>query len=248
MTLFTDIGVLINAFFMGNTGKSKLFLNWSSGKDSALALYELLKHPDFRVEYLLSSLNECAGEVITHGVSADMLYSQFDAIGIPCGTVNLPENVSNEEYEQRMKTKVCELKDNGFDYTGFGDILQEDIRAFRKKQYANCGVECVFPLWKKDTTSLVRQYLDLDFRAIVVCVDASLLDKSFAGRILDQHFLDDLPAGVDPCGENGEFHTFCYQAPYFRKPIKIVPGDFTYREYTYENKAAAFWHCGLLPG
>lgn len=227
---------------------SKLFLNWSSGKDSAMALYELLKHPVYRVEYLLSTINDQTDRVSMHGVSVEMLYRQFDAIGIPCGTVKLPEKVTNEEYEKRMKIKACELKDNGFRFTAFGDILLEDLRRYREAQYARCGIECVFPLWKKNTATIIQDFFGKGFKAIVVCVDASVLDKSFAGRILDQSFIDDLPAGVDPCGENGEFHTFCYEAPYFCKSISVVPGDCVYREYTHEDKTSGFWYQDLLPG
>lgn len=227
--------------------KLKTYFNWSTGKDSALALYYLMQDENYSVDYLLTSVNAHYQRVTMHGVSMDLLQQQFDAIGIPNGIIQLPEQPSNEEYEKLLGQKVAELKEQGFGYSAFGDILLEDLKKYREQQLEPFGIKTVFPLWKKNTTELMEEFIALGFKTIVVCVNADLLDVSFAGRIIDQQFLDDLPKGVDPCGENGEFHTFCFDAPYFKNPIDFEIGEKVYREYTYGELKSRFWFCDLLP-
>ena len=153
-----------------------------------------------------------------------------------------------EEYEALMTKSVLHLKQQGFGCAAFGDIFLEDLKLYREKQLAALGIQPVFPLWKKDTTALLHEFLSLGFKAIIVCVNADKLDKSFAGRIIDKSFINDLPQGVDPCGENGEFHSFCFDGPIFKNPIPFTVGATIYREYESPNKEGktGFWFCDLL--
>lgn len=227
--------------------KQKTYFNWSTGKDSALALHYLLQDENYTVDYLLTSVNAHYQRVSMHGLSVELLQQQFDAIGIPNGTIQLPEQPTNVEYEKLMGEKVKQLKTEGFQYSAFGDILLEDLKKYREQQLNPFGIKTVFPLWKRNTTELIEKFIALGFKTIVVCVNAALLDASFAGRIIDKEFLDDLPEGVDPCGENGEFHTFCYDAPYFKNPINFEIGETVYREYNHGESKNGFWFCDLLP-
>ncbi|MGO3182664.1 MAG: diphthine--ammonia ligase [Aequorivita sp.] len=227
--------------------KQKTYFNWSTGKDSALALHYLLQDEKYAVDYLLTSVNAHYQRVSMHGLPVELLQQQFDAIGIPNGTIQLPEQPTNVEYETLMGEKVQQLKADGFGYSAFGDILLEDLKKYREQQLEPLGIKTVFPLWQRNTAALMEEFIGLGFKTIVVCVNASLLDSSFAGRIIDKEFLKDLPAGVDPCGENGEFHTFCFDAPYFKNPIDFKIGETVYREYTHGESKNGFWFCDLLP-
>lgn len=225
----------------------KTYLNWSSGKDSALALYYLLQDNMYRVEYLLTSINSHYQRVTMHGLREELLNQQMKMIGIPYGKVELPENPSNEEYEKRMGEKVRQLQSEGFECSAFGDIFLEDLKRYREQQLTPLGFELLFPIWKKNTHDLMLEFINLGFRAIVVAINAELLDKSFVGRELDRDFLNDLPEGVDPCGENGEFHTFCYDAPYFKNSVPFTIGEKVLKEYTHGKIKTGFWFCDLLP-
>jgi len=226
--------------------KQKTYFNWSTGKDSALALHYLLQDENYAVDYLLTTVNAHYQRVSMHGLSVELLQQQFDVIDIPNGTIQLPEQPTNSEYENLMAEKVKQLKLEGFEYSAFGDILLEDLKKYREQQLEPFGIKTVFPLWQKDTAQLMEEFLALGFKTIVVCVNADLLHKSFAGRIIDKQFLDDLPKGVDPCGENGEFHTFCFDAPYFKNPIDFEIGETVYKEYTHGQLKSGFWFCELL--
>lgn len=226
--------------------KQKTYFNWSTGKDSALALHYLLQDENYTVDYLLTSVNAHYQRVTMHGLSVELLQQQFDAIGIPNGIIQLPDQPSNDEYERLMDEKVKQLKAEGFEYSAFGDILLEDLKKYRQQQLEPFGIKTVFPLWQKDTHQLMEEFIALGFKTIVVCVNSDLLDSSFTGRIIDKQFLDDLPKEVDPCGENGEFHTFCFDAPYFNNPIEFEIGETVYREYTHGESKSRFWFCDLL--
>jgi uncharacterized protein (TIGR00290 family) len=226
--------------------KHKTFFNWSSGKDSALALHYLLQDKDYSVDYLLTSVNANHNRVSMHGLRMELLQQQVNAIGIPNVTVELPEQPTNVEYEKRMSEKVKQLKADGFEYAAFGDIFLEDLRKYREQQLEKLNIKTVFPLWKKDTKCLINEFIDLGFKAIVVCVNANFLDKSFAGRIIDKDFIKDLPKGIDPCGENGEFHTFCFDGSVFKHPIKFSIGEIVYKEYNSDGMKSGFWFCDLL--
>lgn len=225
----------------------KTYFNWSSGKDSAMALNAVLKDPNYCIEYLLTSVNAHHDRVSMHGVRSVLLQQQLDAIGIPAGRIELPERPTNVEYERLAGGKVVQLKTEGFEVAAFGDIFLEDLRKYREEQLAPVGIRTIFPLWKRDTRKLMEEFIASGFRAVTVCVNASLLDRSFVGRELDETFLRDLPANVDPCGENGEFHTFCYDAPFFKHPVNYAIGETVYREYDNAGTKHGFWFCDLLP-
>jgi len=211
----------------------KTYFNWSTGKDSALALHYLKENSSLKVDRLLTTVNDHHDRVTMHGLRRDLLLRQVDALRLPLSTVELPEQPSMEEYDTLMTATVNELKENGYTDCGFGDIFLEDLRAYREEQLE--GIRCHFPLWKKDTTALLKAFIDLGFKAVVICLNGELLDASFVGRPLDRSFLNDLPDHVDPCGENGEFHTFCYDGPIFSKPVPFEFGEKILRKYKTPN-------------
>lgn len=225
----------------------KTYFNWSSGKDTALALYYLLQDKNYNIGCLLTSVSSDYNRVSMHGLRKELLLQQIDAIGIPGKTIELPTHPTNLEYAALMKTTVESLLSEGYNCTAFGDIFLEDLRAYREKQLEPYAIKTVFPLWKKDTKALLMQFIDLGFKAITVCVDGSKLDKSFAGRIIDHNFIADLPDDVDICGENGEFHTFCFDGPYFKNPVSFAMGEIIMREYDVNGFKSQFWFCDLLP-
>jgi uncharacterized protein (TIGR00290 family) len=237
----------------------KTYFNWSTGKDSALALHYLLQDKNYSIEHLLTSVNAHHDRVSMHGLRRELLQQQINALGITNSTIELPEQPNMAEYETVMKETVAGLRQQGFNYAAFGDIFLEDLKIYREKQLSAFNIRAVFPLWKKDTKQLLNEFIELGFKAILVCTNAALLDESFAGRIIDKDFIKDLPANVDACGENGEFHTFCFDGPIFKNPIRFAIGEKIYREYkTPENKEdncftptqktnMGFWFCDLLP-
>ena len=235
----------------------KTFLNWSSGKDASLSLHLLNQSEQFSVEALLCTVNKDLQRVSMHGLRESLLDKQAEAIGLPLRKVYLSQYISMEQYNKEMTIAVNKLKDDGYTHSAFGDIFLEDLRDYRVEQLQKVGLNDVFPLWKKDTTKLIRKFLNLGFKAIVVCVNAKLLDKSFAGRILDEDFLKDLPQNVDPCGENGEFHTFVFDGPIFKYPIAFERGPVVSRSYKPTQNSddcfsddtkwdTEFWFCDLL--
>lgn len=225
----------------------KTYFNWSSGKDSALALYYLLQDKNYNIDCLLTSVSAEYDCVSMHGLRRELLQQQIDAIGISGKTIELPVHPTNVEYESLMKKTVEELLAEGYECTAFGDIFLEDLKAYREKQLEPYSIQTVFPLWKKDTKQLLTEFIDLGFKAITVCVDGSKLDKSFAGRIIDHDFIASLPEGVDICGENGEFHTFCFDGPYFKQPVNFTKGETILKEYNTNGVISQFWFCDLLP-
>jgi uncharacterized protein (TIGR00290 family) len=228
---------------------SKTYFNWSTGKDSALALYYLNKNNSLHVDHLVTTVNAHYNRVSMHGLRKALLLDQVKALGLSLDVVELPEQPTMEEYNSIMAKTVKRLKQEGYTDCGFGDIFLEDLRAYREKQLV--GINCHFPLWKKDTTALLNAFIDLGFKAIVNCINGSLLDDSFVGRTLDASFLRDLPKGVDPCGENGEFHTFCYDGPIFSAPVSFEIGEKIVRHYNKPNgeidEKTAYWFMDLKP-
>ncbi len=212
-----------------------------------MALHALLQHSNYNVQQLLTTVNAHHDRVSMHGVRRALLHAQCNAIGLPWRTVELPQQPENNDYEHAMALAVNELKASGYTHSGFGDIFLEDLRAYREAQLSKVGVTGVFPLWKKDTGELARHFTDGGYKAVVVCVDGSKLPESFAGREYDAAFLADLPDGVDPCGEHGEFHTFCYDAPFYREPVSFSKGDVVCRTYHTADAEHKFWFCDLLP-
>lgn len=236
--------------------KGRAYFNWSSGKDAALALYKILQQGHYEIHCLLTSVNAVHNRISMHGVRRELLLAQASSIGIPLTTIELPEQPGMSDYENAMMQKVIELKDAGCDHAIFGDIFLEDLKIYREQKLATAGISCVFPLWKLDTTNLVHELIDLGFRAIIVCVNEQYLDKSFCGRIIDKDFLNDLPSNVDPCGENGEFHSFVFDGPIFKTPIDFKKGEIVRRSYAAPKNAEdsstvavdyGFYFCDLIP-
>ncbi len=205
-------------------------LAWSSGKDSAWSLYELRQDPAIQVVGLLTTLNEQFDRVAMHAVRHELLKRQAEAAGLPLMTVGLPWPCSNEEYERRMAQACERMKAEGVEAIAFGDLYLEDVRAYREKQLAGTGLSPLFPLWKQPTDELARAMIAGGQRARLTSVDPKQLPREFAGREFDLALLADLPAGVDPCGENGEFHSFVYESPAFSAPIAVRSGEVVERD------------------
>jgi uncharacterized protein (TIGR00290 family) len=212
---------------------------WSGGKDSAMALHALLQQPRFKVASLLTTVTEGYDRISMHGVRRELLLRQAESIGLPLHEVRIPPQCVNPIYEARMEEALRFHYDRGVRTVAFGDIFLEDLRAYREKNLARIGMTALFPIWKRDTRELARLFLENHFRAIAVCIDPRILDPSFAGRELDASFFRDLPPAADPCGENGEFHTFVFDGPIFRTPISVKTGEVVTRD--------SFVFCDLLP-
>ncbi len=210
--------------------KPKLLLSWSSGKDSAWSMHILRQQNQYGIAGLVTTVNESFGRVAMHGVREELLGQQADAAGLPLWRVPLPHPCPNREYESRMRALIERAVAAGVTHMGFGDLFLEDIRAYRERQLAGSGIAPVFPLWELNTTQLARDMHSAGLRATLSCVDPQRLPSAFAGREFDSAFLDELPPGVDPCGENGEFHTFCHAGPMFARPIAIRTGDIVERD------------------
>jgi len=237
----------------------KSFFNWSGGKDSTLALYHILNNKDYSVVKLLTNMNNQHRRISMHGVREELLQQQAAAIGIPLQIVALPDQPSMALYEEQMMQTMNQLQQERFTHSVFGDIFLEDLKAYREKQLAKVGITAVFPLWKRDTTALIREFIELGFKTIVVCVNEKYLDKSFCGRVIDESFLADLPENVDVCGENGEFHTYVFDGPLFKAPVAFTKGEMVYRKYAAPGdqndncfqpatvEDYGFYFCDLLP-
>jgi uncharacterized protein (TIGR00290 family) len=205
-------------------------MSWSTGKDSAWALYALLSDPEIEVAGLITTFNAAADRVAMHAVRRSLAEAQAARVGLPLWPVELPWPCSNAEYERRMGALIERAVAAGVQAIAFGDLFLEDIRRYREQQLAPTGVEPLFPLWNRSTQELAREMIAAGLAAKVTCVDPSKLNRSFAGRDFDLEFLDALPAHVDPCGENGEFHTFVFDAPFFCNRIRVEPGEIVERE------------------
>ena len=213
---------------------------WSGGKDSAMALHALGAEKSVRITGLLTTVTEEYDRISMHGVRRALLERQAESLGLPLHVVLIPPQCVNATYETRMKDALEQHLARGVRRVAFGDIFLEDLRVYREQNLAKVGMEAVFPIWKRDTRELASELIRLGFRAIAVCIDPRVLDPSFAGRELDESFFSDLPPGVDPCGENGEFHTFVFDGPIFRTPVHFRVGETVHRD--------GFYFCDLLPG
>jgi uncharacterized protein (TIGR00290 family) len=238
--------------------------NWSGGKDSALALQQVLKDQTFSVKWLLTSVNKQYQRVSMHGVRVALLKSQAQSLNLPLHILEVPEMPTMEAYNKAMKEALLGFKKENIHHSIFGDIFLEDLKVYREQQLAKVQMSGVFPIWKRPTRDLVQEFIDQGFKAVTVCVSEKHLGQSFAGREIDARFVNDLPDGVDPCGENGEYHSFVYDGPIFRKPVQFKKGELVHKKYErpaqtvkkddfYANHDhgvydAGFWYCDLLPG
>lgn len=234
--------------------KLKTYFNWSSGKDAALAYYHLKNNNRYQIDRLLTTINGYHNRVSMHGLRRKLLEKQAQELELPLHTIELPEEPSMDVYNQIMEQSVGLIKAEGYSHAAFGDIFLEDLRSYRERQLKKFDICCCFPLWKRNTKELIEEFLSLGFKAIVICVKGELLDASFVGRELDADFVKDLPANVDPCGENGEFHTFCYDGPIFKKPVDFSVGEKIFRSYKNPDGESddvpadmGFWFCDLIP-
>ena len=212
------------------SGRPKALLSWSSGKDSAWALHILRTEGTIDVVGLLTTINQEVGRVAMHAVPERLVELQASTLGIPLRKVFIPNPCSNEQYEAAMTEALERARADGITAIAFGDLFLADIRRYREDKLAGTGIAPLFPLWGKDTAALARQMVEAGVRAQITCVDPRQLDRAFAGRTFDEQFLDDLPAGVDPCGERGEFHTFAHHGPMFGAGIPVVKGVVVDRE------------------
>ncbi len=210
--------------------RPRALVAWSSGKDCAWALHALRRTGEIEVAGLLTTVTEAFGRVSMHATREELLDRQAAALGLPCRKIRIPFPCPNERYEQEMAAALATARAEGVTHVAFGDLFLEDVRAYREAKLAGTGVAPLFPLWGRPTGALVREMLDGGLRAVLTCVDPGRLDRTFAGRTLDAALLADLPPGVDPCGENGEFHTFAFAGPMFSAPIPIATGGVVERE------------------
>ena len=238
------------------TMPKKYFLSWSGGKDCCLSLYKAAQL-DLPVRLLLTSVNKVHQRISMHGVRVSLLEQQAALLQLSLHKVALPETPGMAEYENAMNEAFQQLKASGFTGAVFGDIFLDDLKQYRELQLAKQELSCFFPLWKRDSKELMTEFLSLGFKAIVVCINNQFLDRSFCGRLIDESFVNDLPAGVDVCGENGEYHSFVFDGPLFSKPVSFQKGQVVYREYaapqnekkdsfTTPGPPAGFYFCDLL--
>ncbi len=232
----------------------KAIFCWSGGKDSAYALHKVLNEKQFQVAYLLTTVNAKFNRISMHGVREALLHLQATSLGIPLLEVVVSEG-TNAEYEQQMERTLREVKSEGIVHVIFGDIFLEDLRTYRERNLAKVGMMGVFPLWKMDTRWMINDFLAKGFKTITCCINDEQLSEEWVGKEVDQQFIDNLPAAVDPCGENGEFHTFCFEGPIFKNRISFALGERVYRPLAIATDSVCssavttkgFWFCDLIP-
>jgi len=218
----------------------KVLFSWSGGKDSAIALYEIQKSKSYEILALLTTITEDYDRVSMHGLRRSLLERQANSLGISLEKVFITKDASNEEYESKMKEALLRYKNAGVHSVVFGDIFLQDVRKYREENLSKIGMNGVFPIWRRNTTALAHTFIDLGFKAVTICIDSNVLDKRFAARDFDKQFLSELPPTVDPCGENGEFHSFVYDGPIFKENILFKKGEIVLRD----NR---FYYCDLIP-
>ena len=215
-------------------------MSWSGGKDSAMALREIMAGGEYQIAALLTTVTGDYDRISMHGVRRILLEQQAASLGLRLEEVILPKGASNEEYEARMAETLKRYKEAGVTSVVFGDIFLEDLRQYREKNLARLGMKGIFPLWKRDTAELMKDFIACGFKAVTVCVDTHFLGKEFVGREIDAGFVAELPATVDVCGENGEYHSFVYGGPIFGQSIAHEVGEVVLRE-------DRFYYCDLVP-
>jgi uncharacterized protein (TIGR00290 family) len=228
-----------NNFVLRNIAlKERILLSWSGGKDSCMALHEIQKSNGYEI-VLLTTVTEGYDRISMHGVRRALLERQAESLGLHLVKVYIPKKSTQEEYELRMKEVLTKHQNEGANSVAFGDIFLEDLRRYREENLYRIGMRGIFPIWRKNTSELIRRFIDLGFKAVVTCVDPKALDPSFAGRVIDDDFISQLPVHVDPCGENGEFHSFVFDGPIFEREVKFSLGEVVLRD--------SFYFCDLLP-
>ena len=221
----------------------KVVMNWSSGKDAALAYHLLTQDTQYQVTHLLTTINSEHDRIFMHGIRENLLEMQAHRMSKPLLKVKLPASPDDSLYKQAMLDNLTSLKAEGITAAAYGDIFLEDLKIYREQQLQQVGITGIFPLWKKDTRELVHLVENSGIEAIIVCVNEKFLGKEFLGQKINAEFLKNLPANVDPCGENGEFHTFVHNAPVFSAPIPIITGEIVHR--TYKSSEDSKWDTGF---
>jgi len=216
-----------------------LVVSWSGGKDSTLALNEILNNTDYEVCSLITTVTVVYDRISIHGVRNELLEQQVQSIGLPLHKVSIPKDSTNEQYEKALTDVLLKFKNEGIDEVVFGDIFLEDVKKYRDELLDKLNMKGVYPIWKKDSKELARKFIELGFKAVTTCIDSQQIDKKFVGREYDSEFLNDLPKSADPCGENGEFHTFVYDGPLFDKKIDFTKGEIVFRD-------DRFYYCDLI--
>jgi uncharacterized protein (TIGR00290 family) len=216
-----------------------VLMSWSGGKDSCLALYEIQKSEDFRVAALLTTITRDYDRISMHGVRRTLLERQAASLGLSLHQVFITKDATNQEYETKMAEAFSMYRERGIDTVVFGDLFLEEIRDYRDQFLARHNMRGLYPVWRRNTTEFIREFIRLGFKAVITCVDGRVLDSSFAGMLIDEKFLSALPPDVDPCGENGEFHTFVFAGPNFKEAVNFSLGEKVARD--------SFWFCDLLP-
>ncbi|MEZ2336809.1 diphthine--ammonia ligase [Mucilaginibacter sp. RCC_168] len=234
----------------------KCIFNWSGGKDSALALYHCLQNPDLQIKYLVTTINDAADRISMHGVRTELLIKQAGSIGIPLYQIRLPEMSGMQEYDEVMHRHLTHFKNEGITHAIFGDIFLEDLKAYRDARLSEVGIEGIYPLWKRDTSELINEFLTLGFGTVIACTQERL--ERIVGKEISRELTDALPDDVDVCGENGEFHTFTFKGPIFKDPIPYKTGVKIFKEYKApqnandscvspaDQKRSGFWYCDLI--
>jgi uncharacterized protein (TIGR00290 family) len=238
--------------------KKQCIFNWSGGKDSSLALYHALQNQELEINYLVTTVNDAVNRISMHGVREELLIKQAESIGIPLYQIRLPEMPSMSAYDEVMSYHLNKFKAEGITHSIFGDIFLQDLRDYRDARLAEVGMTGIYPLWKRDTHELINEFLDLGFGTVIACTQERLGD--FAGKEISRELIEALPADVDVCGENGEFHTYAFKGPIFKQPIGYKLGEKVFKAYQAPKdasdscvspqsapKIAGFWYCDLLP-
>lgn len=228
----------------------RAIFNWSGGKDSALALHHIRQQGEYEIVGLLTTVSQPYQRVSMHGVRVSLLQQQAEALQLPLHMISIPETSSMEAYNEQMAAALQAFRQTGVTHSIYGDIFLEDLRQYREAELAKVAMQGIFPLWQRPTHQLLQEFMDSGFRAVIVCANAKYLDRSFVGRELDNDFLRDLPANVDPCGENGEYHSFVYDGPIFCQPISFALGEVIHRTYQSAHDLpdydTGFWYVDLL--
>lgn len=217
----------------------RVLVSWSGGKDSAMALSEALRSGNYEVVALLTTVTRDYDRISMHGVRRALLKQQAESLGLKLEEVFITKDASNAEYESSMGKVLSKYKELGVSSVVFGDIFLEDLRKYREEKLSQLNMHAIFPIWKAETNELARRFMGAGFKAVTTCVDTNVLGKEFVGREINEDFLSELPGGVNPCGENGEFHSFVYDGPLFKKPIAFSLGEKVLRE----NR---FYYCDLV--